>query len=280
MATKSEYRKDEVEAALSVMLELMTLLGEYRVHVVVVGGWVPYLLIPGKKKEHIGSLDVDVALNFEKIPDDGYRTILQLLKERGYEQADQPFTFHRTIEIDDGKPVTVEVNFLAGEYRGAGPGHRTQRVQDIRARKARGCDLAFQDPVPVKVEGVLPDGAKSEVTIKVPNVVPFIVMKGMALWDRYKEKDPYDIYFTIANFPEGKEGLIGAFRPFLDNKLVQEGLGKIRAKFKDVDAPGPVWIARFMELEDKEEEEIVKRRAFETVNALLDALEIEPFEES
>jgi hypothetical protein len=71
--------------------------------------------------------------------------------------------------------------------------------------------------------------------------------------------------------------LVHAFKPFKSNKLVREGLSKIRAKFKDLDSPGPVWVTNFEEIDDEEEKERVRRDAFERVNAFLDALDIKPF---
>ena len=41
MVTKGDYDALQVEAARSVLLELVRLLGEYRDDMVVVGGWVP-----------------------------------------------------------------------------------------------------------------------------------------------------------------------------------------------------------------------------------------------
>jgi len=58
---------------------------------------------------------------------------------------------------------------------------------------------------------------------------------------------------------------------------VREGLGKIKAKFKDIDAPGPVWFINFEDIDDEEEKERVKRDAYERVNAFLDTLGIEEF---
>jgi len=279
VVTRSDYKKDEVEICLSVMVELMTLLGPYRDHLVLVGGWVPYFLFPEKKQEHTGSLDIDIALDFRNISDNAYRTILQLLQGRQYQQGEQPFIFYRTIETKPGVTVTVEIDLLAGEYGGTGRTHRTQQIQDVRARKARGCDLVFQNNVSIKLHERMPDGAQNEVTIKIANVVPFLVMKGMAIWESYKEKHAYDIYFTIRNYPGGISRLVRAFKPFISNKIVREGLAKIRAKFQDINAVGPVWVANFMEIDDEEEKEQIKRDAFEYVKALLDALAIEAFQE-
>lgn len=39
----------EIEACFFVMVELMTILGEYRDSIVLVGGWLPYFLIEKKK---------------------------------------------------------------------------------------------------------------------------------------------------------------------------------------------------------------------------------------
>jgi hypothetical protein len=41
MVTRSDYGQREVEAAHRVLIELMQILGEYRDHMVLIGGWVP-----------------------------------------------------------------------------------------------------------------------------------------------------------------------------------------------------------------------------------------------
>ncbi len=48
--THRDYSADLVEAARSVLLELVGLLGEYRDDIVVVGGWVPQLILPQTPK--------------------------------------------------------------------------------------------------------------------------------------------------------------------------------------------------------------------------------------
>ena len=277
MVTRSNYPKNEVEACLSVLVEFMTLLGEYRESIVLIGGWVPYFLIERKKHEHVGSLDIDAAFDFNTISSEAYNTILKLLKKRGYQEGNQPFIFHRIIKVETGIEVTVEIDLLAGEYGGTSKSHRTQKIQDVRARKARGCDLVFEHNFLNTITAKMPDQATNRLTIKIADVIPFLVMKGMALWDRYKEKDAYDIYFTISNYPGGIQTLINIFKPVKSNRLVTEGLGKIKSKFIDIESPGPIWVVNFEEITDKEEKEIMKRDVFERVNTFLDALQIEPF---
>jgi len=266
MVIKYDYSKKEVDACLSVIVELMTILGEFRDNIVLVGGWIPYFLMENNRHEHVGSLDIDIALDFQKISGDTYKTILQILKRRGYEEGRQPFIFYRTIPTENGGNIIVEVDLLTGEYGGTGKSHRTQSIQDIRARKARGCDLVFKQNCLLKISANMPDGALNEVTVKIATVIPFLAMKGMCIWDRYKEKDAYDIYFTILHYPGGINELTRIFQPFKSNKLVCEGLGKIKAKFKDINAPGPVWLINFEDIDDEEEKERVKRDAYERVN--------------
>jgi len=281
MVRQGDYREAEVQACFSVLLEVMTVLGGFRENVVIVGGNVPSLLIPSAKEKHLGTLDIDLALDFKHISDDTYKTIIETLHARGYyqEEGEQLFIFHRDIEDKSGSKISVEIDLLAGEYGGTGKGHRHQKIQGAKARKARGCDLVFDSAVRVNLAGTLPSGAKNEVIVKVPSIGPFLVMKGMALWERMKEKDAYDIYYCCRNYPGGLTALVKAIRPLVMNKLAREGLGKIKTKFAIVDGIGPTWVTEFLEIADREEIARVQREAFELVNALMEKLGIEPFSE-
>jgi hypothetical protein len=269
-----DYSADAVAAARQVMLEVTRALGEYADSIVIIGGWVPELLLAATGVKHIGSNDVDLALNHRKLTESGYRTIREHLLRRDYiQRLDQPFVFLRTVTIN-GREITVHVDLLSGEYGGTLKKHRHQRVQDVMPRKARGCDLAFEDVEAVKLEGTLPGGAKDSVTVRVAGIVPFIVMKGMALADRMKEKDAWDICFCVTHFPGGLDALAEAFRPHLGNGLVKESLAKIRNTFASPQHIGPRWVADFDGLTDEEARAIRQRDAFERVSALLAKLGI------
>jgi hypothetical protein len=274
MVTKRDYDALQVEAARSVMLELVHLLGEYHDDIVVVGGWVPALLIPQDKSRHIGSMDVDLALNHKTLRDPGYKSIRKLLLGRGYRQdADQPFIFWRTVNVGE-RPIEIEVDFLAGEYEGTTRKHRTQEVQDVRARKARGCDLAFQFATEIAIEGTLPDGARDKATVRIAAIIPFLAMKGMAMATRLKEKDPWDVYYCVKNYPGGADALSAEFAPHAGYGLVKEGLRHIAEKFASPDHVGPKSVADFEELTDPEERAAIQRDAYERVQNLLRRLGI------
>ena len=99
MGTQSDYVRDETKICLSALLELMTILGEYREHIAIVGGWVPYFLMQDAQQEHTGSLDIDIVFDFNNISTENYRTILELLSKHGYAQKDEetPFAFIKDV---------------------------------------------------------------------------------------------------------------------------------------------------------------------------------------
>jgi hypothetical protein len=269
MVTKrTDYTAEVVEAARSVMLELTRLLGEYQEGIVIVGGWVPELLLSGAGHRHTGSLDVDLALDHHALGEAGYRTILQLLVQRGYRQGGQPFIFFRTVKMGN-KSHEVEVDFLAGEYAGTARSHRTQSVQDIRPRKARGCDLAFSSAAEIVLSGTLPDGGKDSVHVRVASIAPFLVMKGMAIASRLMEKDAWDIYYCLRYYPGGIQKLTREFQPILKNKLTSEALDNIAQKFASPEHVGPKHVADFEEATDPETRALLQRDAYERVHDLL-----------
>lgn len=53
MVTRPDYTADNVAAAKAVLIELVHLLREYREHTVLIGGWVPELLLSGTTSLHV-----------------------------------------------------------------------------------------------------------------------------------------------------------------------------------------------------------------------------------
>ncbi len=109
----------------------------------------------------------------------------------------------------------------------------------------------------------MPEGGRDQTRIRVSSVIAFLVMKGMALHDRLKEKDAWDVYFTLTNYPGGLDALVQQFKPHLENGLVNEGLRKIAEKFASPEHVGPKFVADFDEIEDPDERALRTRDAFE-----------------
>lgn len=254
---------DQVQASRAVLIEVMNVLGLYRDHLILVGGWVPELLLPNRG--HMGSLDVDLAVDVRDISQYQYDTILQRLIEADYKQ--EPTCFRRQVQ---GAKELVKLDLITGEYSDGTASNAPARLQEVLLGKLRGTDLAFEVFEEIDVTGEMPDGGQNTVRLRIVRIEAFIIMKAFAMADRVKPKDAYDIYFCLKHFPTGVAELAKLYRPILLNGLVQEGLAVLRDKFRS-DAVGPIWAAQVAE-ENGADRELAQREAFELMKSLLDAI--------
>ncbi len=250
----THFENDEAHVSHSVLLELMTILGRYRDTLYLVGGWTPYFLLEQFQKkessfEHVGSIDIDLVIDFARISEAQYASVVELLEKRGYQARKDrlgrpiPFSFERTV-----RKITLAIDFLAGEYGGTAKKHRHQQVQsDLLARKARGADLLPEHHLLLQLDGYLPDGGHHRCDLRMGDIVSILTMKGITIAERYKEKDAYDIYALIAHYKEGAISCLEEITPFCKNGLVREGMKSICEKFASEKSVGPVWAATFME---------------------------------
>lgn len=258
-----DYSEGQKEAARRVLIELANLFAQYRDDIRIVGGWVPDLMFP--EEGHIGSIDVDLLINHLELKDSGYQTMARILLHNGYrEHPEKYFSFVKPVEIN-GVAYDVDVDILAGMYGGTVSRKRSQHVQGIKALKATGGNFAFDfPPQEVKVEARRPDGAYDTAHISVVAVVPYLVMKAAAL-GRGKPKDAYDIYFLVRHYVGGPAEIAKLFRNCCDLRIVSEMQVKLKEKFASPEHAGPVDVAAFMDLEDEEETELIKRDACELI---------------
>ncbi len=112
---KGDYTERRVGAAHRVLVDVGQVLASFVDAIVVVGGWVPDLLLPATASEHIGSIDVDLALDADKLGAGKYAEILKLLLDTGrYQKGEKDFQLVTTVDLRDGEaPVLVQVEFLA-----------------------------------------------------------------------------------------------------------------------------------------------------------------------
>ncbi len=122
------------------------------------------------------------------------------------------------------------------------------------------------------IEGFLPEGGKDRAIIRVASVVPFLMMKAEALNSRLKEKDAYDIYYCLVNYPGGLDELVNAFCPYLEHSLIVEGLNILAEKFQSPDFIGPTFIADFLGETDPESRALIQQDSFGRINYLLHKL--------
>jgi len=261
-----------VDACKSVLIEVLTILGKDLDKLVVVGGWVPELVFPNKG--HIGSLDVELALDPRKLKPLAYESIRKKLIDAGYRQdGELPNRFYRPIENSN---LEVKVDLITGEFPGVARDGSHITIQEMQVWKAHGIDLAFAFHQSLAVEGTLPGGAVNRVVATLPTIAAFVCIKAITLSERMKKKDAYDIYYCIDNYPGGYRALAAELATMRANSLVVEAIDVLREKFARVDSIGPVWAAQTAEESTPGtgvEIEMESRRAFELVNALLRAID-------
>ncbi len=270
LRSSMDYSEGQKKAAHRVLIELVNLFNEYRDDIRIVGGWVPDLMFP--EQDHVGSVDVDVLINHLTLTDTGYQTMSKILLKNGYtEHPEKYFSFVKSVEID-GVNYDVDVDILAGIYGGTASKKRSQHVQGIKALKATGGNFAFEfPPQQVKIEAERVDGAIDSAVINVVAVVPYIIMKTAAM-GRGKAKDAYDIYFVIKHYSGGVESLANEFKAVRDKGIIKEMKEKLSDKFASENHAGPKDVSDFMDLADDEEIALIKRDAYEQVQALIEKL--------
>lgn len=277
-----DYDSATTGASRSVLLEVMTILGEYREALVLIGGWGPYFLLPegttpsagfgsqGKPFRHIGSIDIDLAVDPERITGEEYKTIVRLLEERGYKP--DPEIKYRLNRSVPNLPSPIGIDFLTTQPPlGEGKGHRHRKVQDgLPARATSHLEMALHWNQPLHLDGELPEnGGRASTTLRLASIPAMFGLKGLALGERYKEKDAYDIYAMARYFGGGIDDVISQLKPKLADAGLKKGMDNVREKFKSDKDAGPAWVANFFSAAQAAERAQIIQDAFLTMDRVL-----------
>jgi hypothetical protein len=249
------------------LVTLLRGLGPWKAGVYLAGGLVPRYLIPrasagrSDPPPHAGTTDVDLVLDLSVLATiEAYRRLEQNLRALGFERGSndegrvQHFSWRKPI----GGGVTVVVDLLCEADLGKGgevtelPGERR-----LSALKIPGAHLVVADHVEIALTATLLDdrGVATE-TVRVANIVPFVVLKALAYEDRFEEKDAYDLAYCLMHYGRGPEDVAAQFADRLgrwpDEPLLPRALEILRARFaSDERTPGarkdgPISYARFL----------------------------------
>lgn len=268
-----EYSSRQIEAARRVLVDVGQVLAQFEDCLVVIGGWVPDLLLTDVDEQHIGSIDVDLALDAAKLNDGRYADILKLLLDTNrYQRGTKDFQLVVAVDLEDGEaPVEVAVEFLAPREVPLRE-HRPKLLEGFRILQADACGVAFRAPAKVPLTGKTVRGAQNTVHLRVASLADFLVMKAHAIGGRDKPKDTYDLCYCLENFPDGIEKLAADWRIRLDEKDVGRAVEILREKFAGVDAFGPQQLVEFLDSVDPDARQMQARRAYELVQKLLSLL--------
>lgn len=245
-----DYEDRTTVAVKKVLLEIGQVLGSYQGKFAVIGGAVPWLLLDNPEMPHVGTFDIDLSLHAEALGDGEYARLVDALMGAGYEQRKDRRRFQLVRRVpagDDGAPaIDVLVDFLmprdAEIVKNSPP-----LVADFAVQRADGADLALKFYQLVAIDGPMPDGGTNKVEIAVASIPALLAMKGFAVHGRHKQKDAYDIYYCIRNYPGGAAALAEACKPLMEVKDGTAGFGRIAEKFETVDGYGPTSVRKFVE---------------------------------
>ena len=270
---EADYADRQVSAAHRVLVDVGQVLASFHDSIVVVGGWVPDLLLPGEEPKHIGSIDVDIALDAEKLNDGRYAELLKLLLVTGrYKKGEKTFQLVTEVQLEDGEPpVVVELEFLASSDVKLQKNH-PKLVDDFRVLQFPACAVAFQAPIDTEIKGQMISGAENSVRLLVVSLSDFIIMKAHAIAGRDKPKDAYDLCYCLDAYPGGIHALGEDWRERRENSLVDQAVRILQEKFETVDHFGPRQLVIFHDAPNTEEEALHARRAYELVQKLLGLL--------
>lgn len=272
----NDYEPRQVTAARRVIVDVMQVLASFEDCLVLVGGWVPDLVIGDTEEPHIGSIDVDLALDAGKLDEGRYAEMLKLLLgTKRYWQGEKEFQFVTEVDLGDGeKPVVVEVEFLAPKEVKTRK-KKPKLLEGFRVLKADGCAAAFHSPLSQKLKGEMVSGAANTVSLLVASVPDFLVMKAFALNGRDKPKDAYDICYCLDHYAGGISELAKVWRSRRDDSDVLKAIEYLAVKFESVESFGPVQVVEFYNDTDPETREEQARRAYELVRQFLAKMEEE-----
>jgi hypothetical protein len=241
-------------------------LGPWKHGVYVVGGLVPRYLIPqaiepSAPPAYVGTTDVDLVLDLDVLADvEAYRRLEQNLQALGFQRGTnddgraQHFSWRKPI----GDGITVVVDLLCDADAAEGgavialPGERR-----LSALKIPGAHLVVRDHVEVELTALLIDerGIATE-TVRVANIVPFVVLKALAYEDRFEEKDAHDLIYCLMHYGDGPADVGIRFAERLtgwsDEPLLEMALGILRRRFASEGTTpgnrkdGPTSYARFL----------------------------------
>jgi len=267
---EADYTGRQIEAAHRVLIDVGQVLASFSDCLVVVGGWAPDLLLADADEPHIGSIDVDLALDAGKLNEGRYAELLKLLLDtKRYRPGEKEFQLVVDVDLQDGEePVQVEVEFLAAKDVKLKK-NKPKLLSNFRVLQADGCRAAFHDPVEMKLKGRNVRGAENTVKIRVVSLADFLVMKSHAIGGRDKPKDSYDLCYCLEQYSGGMEEFAADWRKRLAEKDVARAIDILQEKFADVRSFGPQQLVEFHNSPDADEQARHARRAYEIVQKFL-----------
>lgn len=242
--TAEGYRDASIELVRATCLQVATVLGDLMDDLVIVGGFVPSLLIDQSNlaegiEAHVGTLDLDVGMSLAIFDDEHYETIIERLRVADFEpdvNAKGNPVFQRWLHRDYSK---ITVDFLIPPSYDTDRGGRIRILdKDFGAIIAPGLELAFQDFEIIEISGATLKNEKAVRRVKVCGAGAYVALKSLTFRNRGENKDAYDLYYLVRNYGSGVEDVAAHFRKLLPNDECETALQILREDFAETNHVG------------------------------------------
>jgi len=216
--------------------------GDISENLYLIGGLVPDLLVTNKLsylREYLGTLDIDIAIKFIVAEKGKYKDFYKIIRSMGFEKQKTAdgigFMNHSFIKLESAyKPIVID---LITDDRFKPAADKLKEIApDVEAVKFRGVYLVFED----FIERNIGSDQKGGVIIRIPNIIPFLVLKAFAYSDEDNSaaKDAYDIWYTIVNFKNGPVSVKEELAKYKGSKDVGDAFRAIRRYFDSEGSAG------------------------------------------
>lgn len=255
-STAAGYPAGQVELVRATCLTVATVLGDLMDDLVVIGGFVPSLLIDQANlaegiEAHVGTLDLDIGMSLAVFDDGHNQAVAERLRNAKFEPDENESgnkVPQRWRMKGQGK---VTIDFLIPPSL---PGDRGGKIRhldsDLAAIIAPGLDVAFEDRQTISIDGFTLSGEKAARNITVCGPGAYVVLKTLAFRNRGENKDAYDLYYVIRNFGNGITDVVERFLTIGPNESCDLALNILRDDFFDPSSVGPRRATAFLRGED------------------------------
>lgn len=255
-STAAGYPAGQVELVRATCLTVATVLGDLMNDLVVIGGFVPSLLIDQATladgiEAHVGTLDLDIGMSLAVFDDGQYQAVAERLRSSKFE-PDENESGNKVPQrwriMGQGK---VTIDFLIPPSLPGDRGGKLRHLDsDLAAIIAPGLDLAFQDRQTIRIDGLTLSGEKAARDITVCGPGAYVVLKTLAFRNRGENKDAYDLYYVLRNFGTGLADVTKRFLAICPNESCDLALNILIEDFSDPSAVGPRRATAFLLGED------------------------------
>ena len=205
-----------------------------------IGGWVPYFLLERHGRagwNHVGSLDLDFVFDPAQLTPARREEIRQALaaigaKPRKPENANFYFEDSFLVPVEhEGQQLQIQVDLMGVDVAEGEPfDWRSRTLMAIR----------HSETIEVRWGGeVLP--------FRVSNAAAMVCLKALALSERRKPKDAYDLYTLLRYYKEGPATLAREMIPVLQSgPPARLAMRSLRKRFRNALAEGPQMVVDFL----------------------------------